>query len=247
MNDYRRELSTLGVRYEASVTVHPPGITQEVSLTTYTGTSDADKRRPVVIEFPDEEGGISEAGVWSVSLLGELRDLSDKLSQRYRWEPAQAVWFVLTGEVPAVVVLRATRTFWSSMYHRDTLITIEASPWVSSNTVEKAFRKAQIKTLGSKGGRPPSVKNLRLFRFVTERIEPLGLFKEGKRRPGAPEHTRKIELIAGQWYRKDPKARDLVREWNETYPHWRYEPGTGQFMKDYKRMRKTVAHGPPYQ
>lgn len=244
VNDYRRELVTQGIRYEASVTVHPPGITQEVSMTTWAGTSDADSRRPVVIGFPDEEGRTSGAEVWSISLLGELRDLSDKLSQRYRWEPAQAVWFVLTGEIPAIVALQAIRAFWSSMYHHDILITIEASPWVSSKTVEKAFRKAQIKTMGTKGGRPPGEKNLRLFRFVTERIEPLGLFEEGTRRAGAPEHMREIELVARQRYMKIPKHKDLVREWNETYPDWSYKNGTSRFWRDYERIKNTVADGP---
>ena len=133
------------------------------------------------------------------------------------------------------------------MYHRDTLITIEAAPWVSSKTVEKAYRRAQIKTLGTKGGRPPSKKNLRLFRFVTDRMEPLGLLEEGARLPGAPEDASEIELIVAQRYMKVPKHRELVREWNETYPEWSYEIGTGRFWRDYNRIKKTVAIGPPYK
>jgi hypothetical protein len=185
--------------------------------------------------------------VWSISLLGELRELDEILSERYRWQPAEAVWFVLSGDAPTVFALQVTRTFYSSMYHHHTLITIEASPWVSSKTVERAFRQSQIKTMGTKGGRPPSEKNIRLFRFVTERMEPLGLLEEGTRRAGAPEHARETELVANQWYMKIPKTKDLVREWNAMYPEDSYEIGTGRFWRDYKRMRKTVAHGPPYQ
>jgi hypothetical protein len=247
VTNYKRDLVPQGPRYEASVAVNPPGITQDVSMTTWAGTTITDKRRPVAIEFPDEEGRTVGAEVWSVSLLGDLCELGEKLSDRYRWQPAEAVWFVLTGETPTVFVLQATRTFWSSMYHHDTLITIDASPWVSSKTVEKAFREAQIKTIGTKGGRPPGEKNLRLFRFVTERIDPLGLLEEGTRRTGAPEHTREVELVANQWYMKIPEHMNLVREWNETYPEDSYDIGTGRFWRDYKRIRKTVAHGPPYQ
>jgi hypothetical protein len=100
VNNYRRELVPQGIRYEASVTVRPPGIIQEVSMTTWAGTTITDKRRPVVIEFPDEEGRTIAAEVWSTSLLGELRELGEKLSDRCRWKSAQAVWFVLTGEAP---------------------------------------------------------------------------------------------------------------------------------------------------
>jgi hypothetical protein len=123
VNNYRRELVPQGIRYEASVTVRPPGIIQEVSMTTWAGTTITDKRRPVVIEFPDEEGRTIAAEVWSTSLLGELRELGEKLSDRCRWKSAQAVWFVLTGEAPKVIALQTTRTFWSCMYHHDTLLT----------------------------------------------------------------------------------------------------------------------------
>ena len=54
----------------------------------------------MVLEFPDEEGRIAQRGVWSNSLLGELWEVGEKLSDRYRWQSAQAVWFVLTGRDP---------------------------------------------------------------------------------------------------------------------------------------------------
>ena len=51
----------------------------------------------------------------------------------------------------------------------DAKIIIEAIPWVSSETVRKHYRKAQIKVMGTSGGKAPGLKHLRLFRFVTER------------------------------------------------------------------------------
>lgn len=246
---YERVLIPPGFEeYTATIVIDPPGITRTVGMPTLANIADADEQRPVVLEFPDEESRIVGREVWSTSLLGELRKLGEKLSERYRWQPAQAVWFVLTGEIPAIPALTVTRSFPSSMYHSDTLITVEASPWVSSKTVERAFRKAQIKTLGSSGGRPPSEKNLKLLRFVIERIEHLGTFEEGKMPPEAPDHMVGLELVAQYpWYRKMPNGKELVGEWNETYPQWSYGDDTRRFWRDYKRIKKIIAFGPPYE
>jgi hypothetical protein len=249
VKSYERDLVPAGFEeYTATIAVDPPGITHTVSMPTLANIADADKQRPVMLEFPDEEGRIIGREVWGISLLGELRKLGEKLSERYRWQEAQAVWFVLTGEIPAIPALTVTRSFPGSMYHRDVLITIEASPWVSSKMVERAFRRAQIKTLGSGGGRPPGEKNLKLLRFVIERTEPLGMLEDGRRPPGAPEHMVGLELVAQYpLYRKMPNGKELVREWNEKYPQWSYGDATRRFWRDYHRIKKAVAVGPPYE
>jgi hypothetical protein len=254
--DHETDLVVEGHRYRATIFVDPPGISRRVEMVTWSGTPQTAKQRLVNLEYPDEESKVRNTQVWSISLLGELREVGEKLSERYRWQPAQAVWFVLTGEIPAVPALTVTRSFPSSMYHHDTLITIEASPWVSSKTVERAFRKAQIKTLGSSGGRPLGMRALKLLRFVIERIESLGIeelgrLEEGKRPPGAPteEGWRVPELVAQYpWYRKMPNGKRLVREWNDKGPKkWSYGDNTRWFWKDYHRTKKAVAFGPPYQ
>jgi hypothetical protein len=252
------EVLPWGSSYVATVIVDPPGVTQEERMPSWGGPpwTEFKNQRPVVLEFPDGEGGIARRGVWSISLLGELTRVGEKLSERYRWQPAQAVWFVLTGEIPAVPSLRVTRSFSSSMYHSDTLITVEASPWISPRTVKRAFRKAQIKTLGD-GGRRTGEKHLKLLRFVIERIEwlgseELGMLDEGKRPPGAPKRLWGLELVAQYpWYRRMPKGKEIVREWNETYPQWSYKDNgkadTRRFWRDYHRIKKSVAFGPPYK
>ena len=248
VKSYETEYLSQGSSYVATLTIHPPGITREVSMAPWPGGPHPKRRRPVVLAFPDEQAKIVKCEVWSISLLGELREVGKILSKRYRWQPAQAVWFVLTGEIPAAPALTVTRSFPSSMYHLDTLITVEASPWVSSKTVEKAFRKAQIKTLGSGGGRPPGEKNLQLLRFVIERIEHLPRLDGGNNPLGAPEHMVGTELVAQYpWYRKMPNGKELVGEWNETYPQWSYGDDTRRFWRDYKRIRKIIAFGPPYE
>jgi hypothetical protein len=248
VKSFESEVLPWGSSYVATIIVHPPGVPQEERMPSWDGTTLTENQRPVALEFPDEEGRIVARPVWSISLLGELRELGAKLSERYRWQPAHAVWFVLTAEIPAVPALTVIRSVASSMYHYDTLITVEASPWVSSRTVERAFRKAQIKTPGFGGGRPPGEKNLKLLRFVIERIEHMGPFEEGNRPPGVPEHMVGFELVAQYpLYRKMPNGNGLVHEWNETYPQWSYVDDTRRFWRDYHRIKKTVAFGPPYK
>jgi hypothetical protein len=238
-----------GRRYVATLTIDPPGITREVSMSPRPGGSHPEKRRPLVLKFPDEESGVAIHEVWSVSLLGELKEVGEKLHKRYRWHTAEAVWFVLTGETPAVPALTVTRYFPSSMNHhpdRDVLITIEASPWISSGSVARAFRKSQIETLGSSAGSSPGEKNLKLLRFVIEHTDPLGMLEAGSRLPKTPDHRRELELITNLQYVKVPEGKKLVNEWNEMYPKWSYGGNTKNFWRDFKRIRKSVAIGPPY-
>ncbi len=158
--------------------------------------------------------------------------------------------FILTGEIPALpplkvgISLNATKVLYpattSGLRHLDATIIITASPWVPTRTVTGAYREAQTKILGSIGGKPPSEKNLRLFRFVIERIQSLS-------EPAA-------EAIASRapGGARMPKGKELVGEWNEAHPRWAYKTSVGDlntrlFWRDFKRILKTVAVGPPYQ
>ncbi len=112
----------------------------------------------------------------------------------------------------------------------DAKVIIEASPWVSSKTMKKGYRKAQIEVMGTRGGKAPGSKNLQLFYFVAERVEP--------------------SVTVG--YTRMPPAKNLVSEWNEAHPEWAYKDSAGdldtrQFCRDFKRIRRTIAVGPPYQ
>jgi len=248
--DHKTDLVIKGRRYRATIFVDPPGLTRQVEMVTWSGTPQTDNQRLVELDYPDEEGKVRNIQVWSISLLGELREVGEKLSERYRWRRACAVWYLLTGEIPAVPALRVTRSFPSSMYHHDALITLEASPWVSARTVVQAFRKAQAKTLGSRGGRRIGKKNLKLLRFVIEHTESLRMLEVGWRPPDAPDHLTELELVTNLPYMKVPNLKELVRAWNATKatnPKWIYKKGTSRFWRDYKRARKTVAFGPHYQ
>jgi hypothetical protein len=245
------------VHHRATVSVDPPGMTETVE-NIFDETPQRGSRRPHFkdrtdgqpLYFVNERGRARKVSVWGWSLLERLRHLSEELAQQYRWEPAQSTMFVLTGKIPAIPPLKVTSSFkfreeilehsTSVPIHVDATITITASPWVPARTVTGAYREAQIKILGSSGGKPPSDKNLRLFRFVIERIQSLS-------EPAA-------EAIASRapGRARMPEGKELVREWNETYPQWAYRTSVGdlntrQFWRDFKRIEKTIAVGPPYQ
>jgi hypothetical protein len=76
----------------------------------------------------------------------------------------------------------------------------------------------------------------------------MGPFEESNRPPGTPEHMVRLELVAQYpLYKKMPNGNGLVSEWNETYPQWSYGDNTRRFWRDYHRVKKTVAFGPPYK
>ena len=242
-----RRGNDLAVRHRATVSVDPPGITETVE-NSFSDPSRLVPGRPrykdgtdgQALFYVNERGRARKVSVWERSPLERLRGLSERLSQRYRWEPAQATMFVLTGEIPAVRVLKVTTSLKfsekgleaesSPPEFTDAKIIIEAIPWVSSETVRKHYRKAQIKVIGTSGGKAPGLKHLRLFRFVTERVDPR--ITRG--------HTRM------------PNGKTLVSEWNEAHPDWAYKDSVGElntrlFWRDYNRIKRTIAVGPPYQ
>jgi len=164
--------------------------------------------------------------------------------------------FVLTGKPPKVPALKATTNLRYSSQHLDATIIVEASPWVSPKAVERLFRRAQVNVMGTRGGRPPGSKNLKLFRFMAERTEPTDRAESrGSSTPPA-DLIVAPDNIEHPCFMKMPKGKVLVKEWNEahneTHPEWVYrtslgEPDTRRFWRDYNRIKKTIGLGPPYQ
>jgi hypothetical protein len=245
------------VQHRATVSVDPPGMTETVEKI-FDEASQLAPNRPrfkdrtygQALYFVNERGRPRKVSVWDRSLLERLRSMSEGLAQEYRWEPAESTMFLLTGKIPAVPPLKVTSSqrflvdildaTTSVPRHIDATITITASPWVPTSTVTSNYRKAQIEVLGSSGGKPPSEKNLTLFRFVIERIQSLSEPAAEAIASRAPGHVRM------------PEGRELVREWNETHPKWVYKTSVGDlntrlFWRDFKRILKTIAVGPPYR
>lgn len=256
LESYKRESNGDDeVQHRVRVSVDPPGDTKTAEIAFHKEPRPARRRLREnegdgqALYFVNENDRARYVSVWSHSVLERLRRLCHKMAQEHRWELAQATMFILTGEIPAVPALKVERSFRSTeslgrpeiiAKYIDATINITASPWVNSRTVEKAYRKAQIQILGSSGGKRPGLKQLELFRFVTKRIEV-------SNEPAAQEGSGSAQV-----YIRMPEGKSLVHEWNQAYPQWAYKTSVGdlntrQFWRDYNRIRKTIAVGPPYQ
>lgn len=253
LEDYRRERTEgWGFHHRATVSVHPPGITETVlrfsveppsSMGSAGAASEVELQR---LAFVGEDGYVHEFTVWRRSLLDELRGWSEKLAKRYCWHPAQATMFVLTGEIPACPSLktwyepkRSMGGIHASIFQG--VVTLEIAPWMSAKTVHRAYRDIQRRVLRG-DNRPIKEKNLRLLRFVMERLEPAGLLEEGEPPKDAEDWMIEPELVAYGCYEKKPKGRDLVREWDEQYPDWAYHGDTRRFWRDYQHTRRRIAY-----
>jgi len=257
LDDYKVEREGLRTRHRATVSVEPPGITETVQIS-YIDSSglssifsgENSKNRPKGLAYPDEEGYVRHVGAWKRSVLGELHELSNRLTRSYPWQGVEATWFVLTGEVPAAPPLRTKYRLHSGMHHTDATITLEVAPWVPEKLVCKAFRDMQRRVLG-RNNQPIRDKNLKLLRFVLERTEPIGLLKEGEADVSDSDWIATDTLIAQLRYEKVPEGRQLVEEWDRQEwvrknSSWAYGQNSRRFWRDYHRARRAIAE-PSYK
>ena len=172
-----------------------------------------------LLSFPDEEDGIHRVCVKRASVLGELRKLSDELIRWYPWWESEAVWFVLTGDTPWIspVTLQARGTGRSGLFEHQ-FITIKAEPWVSEETIRRTYREAQVRMLQG-DNRPVKDKQIKLFRFVSARTNPYGIYREERA--------------------KDAKT--LIAEWDRENPDDAYGSDTRRFWRDYDRSLLLIA------
>lgn len=98
--------------------------------------------------------------------LEELRVLSESLAGAYQWQTAQAAVFVLTGGVPTVSRLKATRQLRSgpAAFSR---ITLTVDPATTPREVAAVYAKHRQALLGPRY-RPLSEKHLALLAFGAE-------------------------------------------------------------------------------
>jgi hypothetical protein len=231
-----------------TVRVEPPGISETVII-----------RRLRVLPFIGKSGRVEGVAVGERSVLGKLAELTNKLTKVYPWpSKAEIVGFVLTGAVPSVPPMRAWRSQKRPGGHFSyETITVEVAWWVRPETVQAAFREARRRMRGSGKNQPIREKALRLFRFVTERSDPIGRLKVGKPpkagdiMPGELDGWTTDELIADMRYEEHPNGRELVEEWNDTA--WvrenskerRYDPEDHRLLlRDYHRARRALAYAP---
>ena len=161
---------------------------------------------------------------WRLSVLGQLRKVTSKLTERHPWETPTAAWFVLTSEPPWVAPLTA-RSSGPDLTKNHGVITIRAAHWVPEEAVRQLYAKMKARM---KPAPTPSPRRLALFRFVTERSSGINHFdhKEG-------------ELVTGL---DIPPWRSLQDEWNEQYPpshKWHYGD-VRNFRRDFAEASKLL-------
>lgn len=168
------------------------------------------------LQFPGRDGKTEAVSVRPLSVLGELLELVDHLYRFTLWERADIAWFVLTGETPPLPPLQVHRSMMYSRHYASREIVLRVSPWVHEKTVTKAYKAIQSRTLGHIN-QPMGKKNLALFRFLVERLDPVDLLSGGRM----------------------PDGSKLLAEWNSMHPEWKINE-TKNFWRDFHNAKKVI-------
>jgi hypothetical protein len=176
-----------------------------------------------VLPFPGEDDRTHRVLVKGSSILGYLHKEVGRLLKDYPWFEPDAVWFMLTGEVPWVAPLtwrariREPETALGDGF-RHGFITLTVDLRVPGETVRQVYQEVQKGLLGG-DNRPIGPKSCTIFSFVNERVGPTPLPPKEKRRVG----------------------RELVQAWDKRYPQWAYDGDTRTFWRDYNLARTQLA------
>ena len=251
VEEERWDLDDYGLHVTKTFTVDPPGVkgkTKEYKDVSgrpkaqrgCSGSDVGDGERPYgewkphALKFPYREfdGLHSSIPVSAGSVLDELRELSEGLSEElcYPWKPEEAAWFVLTDEAPTLEPLNVRFVDVGNPLLRHGTITLSVEPWVSAETVNRAYLDVQKQVLGHQN-RPLSPRNVAVFGFVTERL-----------RSRINKHLwREEDVGPDSWRRR-------LQDWNAlhlTRDEWRYK-GDGAvryFLRDFKhRALPEIVH-----
>ena len=181
----------------------------------------------------------------------KLKRIAQRLARIYPWEPEDAACFVITGEVPPVMPVKAkTKTRYTPGFSAGTIV-LEVAPWVSAETVQKVYIEAQTKLRGRRAHKLED-RNLAVFRFVVERLEAIRpVTLTSSRETHTPQSLKFLTQDEFGWP-KMFKATELVgssltelhREWNQKYPEghdWYYKsPKT--FTRDFRKTQEEISH-----
>jgi hypothetical protein len=216
------------VRHKVAVDAGPP-----IGLMNLEGTFPWDDFFELKLTGNDEPPLLA----WPGSVYARLDDVASTLAgvmgwQGDGWQGGEAAFFILTNYFPRPEPLRMRvehRTFGPAPI-RATL-TIEVEPWVSVETLTRAYleARAQLGVHQSRQGRshrkdqpPAALRLFTLWAFVEERTT----YRQETDRRGFTVYV--------------PKRRHtwatLCDEWNEHHPEHRYERWQ-KFSSDYTRAR----------
>lgn len=165
--------------------------------------------------FPSRRGGLGSHLLHARSFMAQLDEACQQIAEVFLWSRHEAFWFLFAGEVPKAPAVRATRRVTrdatGSPLHAS--IILRASPFVSADSVARAFRRAKKELLRRPQARPVALKTLKLFEFVEGQSSPAS-----KERPWAA----------------------LMRAWDASVQQgWRYADRR-HFRRDYLRAKKLI-------
>src|SRR5829696_2878751 len=228
---------TAGIDYNVTLHVTPPGVTKTVRYAPSSTPTPYDRKvdwryitrreshgsggsheRVVplqVLSYRGPDGLRKRMHVWPSSLLDQLRRCSIRLADRLSKS------YEWTEEDMVWLVLTGgvpeprTLTMRVHFGGGGARIDMAMPPWISAETVEKNYRNAQRRIL-IKSNHALSLRRLAVLRFVeaATRID-------GKR----------------------PPFPQLLAQWNEQHPAWRYKDYRG-LAQAYRETLKQVAHSP---
>jgi len=197
-------------RHLAMIFTEPPGKTIPA------WSLPASKQRFVRLDFVNENSRADRCWVFTGSLLGDLHELGGQLAERFSWQRAQAVRFVLTGELAAVPPISLRYRVEEDEDFKRGVVTLSVATWVSAETVDAVYRDIQRRMLGDINNRQLDIKTLQLVRFVAKQTNSIDLTRAQRR----------------QWGEK------LVKAWDKENLHHAYskrKQPTSDFWKDYSR------------
>jgi hypothetical protein len=188
-----------------------------------------------VLAFPGEDGYTHRVLVRPRSVLGDLHAEVSRLIQRYPWEEANVVWFVLTGEAPWVAPLtwqfRGVDKHHSEASFSYGFITLKIEPWVPVEEVQQVYGVLQRRLRGKDRARRLETKSLDLLRFVSE--------LRGRRDKAGNEEVDTEGYVTERQFRRR-MGKEYVALWDEQHPNEKYDGDTWRFWRGYDRARRAV-------
>jgi hypothetical protein len=163
------------------------------------------------------------------SILADLYEVSQRLRTELfpLWSEAEAAWVIVTGEVwepPQPLIGKVMNHTNDHLTYGTINLTVE--PWVSTESVVKAYQWLQAQTLGRKP-RALIQRNLRVVEFVMGELSVL-VSQVSEDTPVPPKVT---------W-------RKLMDQWNEANPEDAYDDER-HFHRDFHRTANAVVR--PYE
>lgn len=205
--------------------------------------------------FGRTQGDIQYIEFYKGSYFERLHDLSQELIKKLfpLWSEAEACWFVLTGEVEAPKALLGDTYSFVGEHLTQGNIRLTVEPWVTAESVVKAYQYLQSQTLGRKP-RPLASRNLAVVRFVLRELKEM-VIANAQGQPEQIDYPREKLLtqvkeprpaatLKEGWAEPERRTwRILMERWNRENPDSTYDDER-QFYRDFHRVAHTVVR--PY-